>query len=215
MNFVSTTAQITKNLYVFDSYRTSSDLARRSFYLDRLRLGKQFVFAKSDSRYLFAPSRFAGYANCTFERHIAFSDKDGKLTTPRLTSLLGNPVADPRIEGLYLRLCNSVGATPASKVRTYWFLNASSDLVETIQSGESGFPDEVSEFVEGATNRVIVNAYERDPKARAACLLHHGYNCVVCRFNFSKRFGKSAKTSFSSTTLSRYRKQKNGTLLIL
>lgn len=39
-------------------------------------------------------------------------------------------------------------------------------------------PDELSEdedYEEGGTARVLVNRYERDPRARAACLRHHGY----------------------------------------
>lgn len=194
MKLVSTTDQITQNVRVFDGYRISDDPARRLFHLERLRLGKQFVVVKSGSHYLFAPSRFAGYENCTLERHVAFPHKDGKLTTPRLTSLLKKkPVANSSIESLYLDLCNSAGAIPASKARTYWSLTAISQPVATVQSGESGFPDEVLDFVEGATKRVVVNAYERDPKARAACLLHHGYSCVVCNFNFSMHFGKIGK----------------------
>jgi 5-methylcytosine-specific restriction protein A len=35
-----------------------------------------------------------------------------------------------------------------------------------------------------------VNAYERDPRARKACLAHHGTNCSVCGFNFESRYGK-------------------------
>ncbi|MEW5968237.1 MAG: hypothetical protein AB1720_14805 [Pseudomonadota bacterium] len=49
------------------------------------------------------------------------------------------------------------------------------------------YPDELEpgkKYVEGAKKLVRVNAYERDPKARKACLKHHGFNCVVCGFNF-------------------------------
>lgn len=190
MELVSTTEQVANNLLTFDGYRASSDPARRSFYLDRLRLGKQFVVAKSGARHLFAPSRYAGYTDCTYERHLAFPNKDGKITTPRLTSLLGKPIPDSSIESIYLSLCEQVGANPALKERTFWLLATSVEPLPTVQSGEPGFPDEVAEFVEGATKRVVVNAYERDPKARSQCLLHHGYSCVVCGFNFADNFGE-------------------------
>ena len=36
---------------------------------------------------------------------------------------------------------------------------------------------EEQEYVEGAKKRITVNAYERDPQARAACLKRHGYSC--------------------------------------
>jgi 5-methylcytosine-specific restriction protein A len=39
----------------------------------------------------------------------------------------------------------------------------------------------------------MVNAYERDPKARAACLKRHGYNCHVCGMNFQDIYGDIGK----------------------
>lgn len=53
-------------------------------------------------------------------------------------------------------------------------------------------PEEVtdpSSFHEGGTRRVVVNAYERDPRARTACLKKHGYSCGVCGLLFEKRYG--------------------------
>lgn len=40
----------------------------------------------------------------------------------------------------------------------------------------ANYPDEVveNEFPDGGIKKVLVNAYDRDPKARAACLKHHG-----------------------------------------
>lgn len=40
-------------------------------------------------------------------------------------------------------------------------------------------------YVEGSAKQVIVNAYERNSKARQACLAKHGYDCSVCGFNFA------------------------------
>lgn len=57
-------------------------------------------------------------------------------------------------------------------------------------------PEEIiasSDFEEGATTSVTVNAYERNPKARAACLKHYGYNCFICDFNFEKAYGSQAR----------------------
>jgi 5-methylcytosine-specific restriction protein A len=54
------------------------------------------------------------------------------------------------------------------------------------------YPDELElgKYIEGAKKLVRVNAYERDPKARAACLAHYGRNCVVCSFSFESRYGE-------------------------
>lgn len=53
-------------------------------------------------------------------------------------------------------------------------------------------PDELdatAPYTEGARHTVTVNAYERNPEARSACLAHHGYDCQVCGFNFEQRYG--------------------------
>ncbi len=57
------------------------------------------------------------------------------------------------------------------------------------------FAEEIDEktFYEGATHKVAVNIYERDPEARAICINHYGLNCAVCGFNFEKVYGKLGK----------------------
>ena len=44
-------------------------------------------------------------------------------------------------------------------------------------------------FPEGALSRVEVNRYERDPRARKACLNHWGHRCAVCGLSFEERYG--------------------------
>ena len=61
---------------------------------------------------------------------------------------------------------------------------------------EMSFPNELDRglrYVEGARKQVWVNAFERDPAARQACLAHYGYNCAVCNFNFADRYGSIGK----------------------
>jgi len=55
----------------------------------------------------------------------------------------------------------------------------------------SDFPDEINpdSYYEGASRKIFVNAYERDPKARQKCLDYHGLSCKICGFNFEERFG--------------------------
>lgn len=59
-------------------------------------------------------------------------------------------------------------------------------------TGPSSITEEIFQperYVEGASTRVAVNAYERNRKARAACIKHYGASCAVCDFNFEKVFG--------------------------
>lgn len=53
-------------------------------------------------------------------------------------------------------------------------------------------PNEVSTpslYIEGAVRTVAVNAYERNPNARRACVEHYGYACAVCEFDFAGVYG--------------------------
>ncbi len=49
---------------------------------------------------------------------------------------------------------------------------------------------EPEKYIEGATKRISVNTYERNPHARKKCVQHYGYSCAVCGFNFGKVFGE-------------------------
>jgi 5-methylcytosine-specific restriction endonuclease McrA len=48
------------------------------------------------------------------------------------------------------------------------------------------------EFLEGSARSVLVNAYERNRRAREKCLRHYGRTCAVCGFNFEARYGEAA-----------------------
>ncbi len=50
--------------------------------------------------------------------------------------------------------------------------------------------DEDGNYVEGAVKQVTINAYERSPAARAACVRHHGCRCSVCGLDFEKTYGE-------------------------
>ncbi|MEO8998152.1 MAG: HNH endonuclease [Rhodanobacter sp.] len=56
-------------------------------------------------------------------------------------------------------------------------------------------PEEVDPIglVEGSVKRVAVNAYERNPVARARCIATFGTTCVVCEFDFGVVYGPSAQ----------------------
>ena len=62
---------------------------------------------------------------------------------------------------------------------------------------ENTIPEELSdaqEYIEGAKRQITVNAYERNDKARAACIEHYGgYTCQVCEFDFEEVYGALGK----------------------
>ncbi len=57
-------------------------------------------------------------------------------------------------------------------------------------------PDEVvpsRPYSEGQVRRITVDARERSPRAKAACLAHHGPACCVCRMTFERAYGTEFK----------------------
>lgn len=57
-------------------------------------------------------------------------------------------------------------------------------------------PEELPEAIkykEGASKTILVNAYERNGKARKKCIEHFGCQCVACDFNFELAYGELGK----------------------
>jgi 5-methylcytosine-specific restriction enzyme A len=190
MDLVTSKDHIAANLLLFDSYKSIANPVHHTYFRERFRLGKIYVFTVHKGRYLFCPSRFAGYEGCTAEKHQAFPHKNGTITTPAISRLLGKASKNAEAENALLAFCTNLGIKPSNKVRTYWRMELDpSHTPHRVSAGEPGFPDEVAAYVEGATKRVVVNAYERNREARSACLAHHGYNCAVCDINFGLRYG--------------------------
>jgi 5-methylcytosine-specific restriction enzyme A len=48
-------------------------------------------------------------------------------------------------------------------------------------------------LVEGSSQAVLVNSYERSRTARVACIEHFGARCVVCGFDFGRVYGSEAE----------------------
>ncbi|HIJ81063.1 MAG TPA: hypothetical protein HPP76_05090 [Desulfuromonadales bacterium] len=71
-----------------------------------------------------------------------------------------------------------------------------SNTIKTPIAPESIFPEVLPEsetYAEGAVRSIVVNAYERDPKARAACLVKHGSRCAICSMSFEEQYGDIGK----------------------
>ena len=123
MKIVTTEEEISQNIRTFASYRLSMNESAKQYFGERLRLGKVFVVGVSDEVMYFCPSRFAGYSNCTLEKHLAFPNKDGKLTTPAITKVLGQHTEDIEAEAAYQALCHEIGVLPSDRDRSYWRIN--------------------------------------------------------------------------------------------
>ena len=59
-------------------------------------------------------------------------------------------------------------------------------------------PEELNEnikYTEGSSKTILVNAYERNTKAKKACMEYYGndYKCQICGFKFGDKYGLKFK----------------------
>jgi hypothetical protein len=67
--------------------------------------------------------------------------------------------------------------------------------LRSIHFREIPLPEEVeggTGLTEGAIRTVVINAYERDARARRECIAAHGTDCCVCGFSFGSVYGPVA-----------------------
>lgn len=85
-----------------------------------------------------------------------------------------------------------------SKPAAFWLWPLRAEFATAIQSlgwVESShilLPEEIgatAEFKEGAAIRVTVNVYERNARARNACIAKYGKDCCICGFSFGATYG--------------------------
>ena len=61
----------------------------------------------------------------------------------------------------------------------------------TTKAVPAKLPEEIppgSTYIVGSVQQILVNRYERDPKARDECIRHYGTICVVCKFDFVAKY---------------------------
>ncbi len=86
------------------------------------------------------------------------------------------------------------GFTPELTEKTLKRVGSSWYAVQS--SAAISLPEELpanEKYPEGARCSVTINAYERNPRARAACIANHGYICKSCGIDFVKVYGNLGK----------------------
>ncbi len=76
------------------------------------------------------------------------------------------------------------------------YYESESEPIQSQAAASLVSPDEIPSsipLVEGATCRITVNAYERNPEARRQCIEAHGTRCCICKFSFGAVYGPEAE----------------------
>ena len=109
-----------------------------------------------------------GYALRTFPMHKAPNDPDDPDAPWKIASFVAE-LHDRRLQ----------------RIGRDWFAvadDAINYLPEEVEHDEA--------LLEGATEPVLINKYERNLTARRQCIEHHGIKCVVCEFDFERNYGE-------------------------
>lgn len=128
MELISKLKDIKENLETLRRYKTSTNHREVNFYKKLILRGICFIVFKKDGNTLWGPSRFVGYKKNTMTSHRANKDKDGRITNPRISSIIGYaPKLNNTLENRYRRYCHSLGLRPWKRgqfgvKRKYWAL---------------------------------------------------------------------------------------------
>jgi 5-methylcytosine-specific restriction protein A len=129
------------------------------------------------------PSRVAAYAQVSWDVVL---DYENRLPLDILQTQI------PEVKWIHLQGGGTpVPAQAVHRLNTLWDRHVDSVLFRS--------PDELrglsdATFPEGAISREPVNRYERDPRARKACLEYHGFRCAVCKFSFEEHYGELGRS---------------------
>jgi len=128
MRLIESESEIIKNIRSLDRLR-ATNAKDKKLYARLIKNGKVFVAARFSARWLFAPSRFAGYKN-NGPNHETISSRDGRVTNRRITEVLGPYIDsdDPRyaaIDHAFLDACAHSGIEPSKHhlLRRYWVVD--------------------------------------------------------------------------------------------
>jgi len=123
-----------------------------------------------------------GYAQAL--EHIRLIEEDGYrlMTFPMEYSESEEEDGPAKIKGFTPQLTEK----SLTKLGNVWYAVDAGLSTPVALAEELSTPEKYSE---GARFAVTINAYERNPKARAACIAHHGYTCAVCGFDFVRGYG--------------------------
>ena len=120
---ITTKTQLIKNLDRIESYLSSNSNELYNTMANYIARGREFVCYIVNEKMHFAPSRFVGYQNNTLIKHQNNDDKDGKITTPAISKIIGSKnLFYEELEDAYLTYCEWLGVTASNNNRTYWLL---------------------------------------------------------------------------------------------
>lgn len=96
---------------------------------------------------------------------------------------------------------NPINSSPSIEKISSIKHSENAGIVEAISLNDSDFSSieeilDSTPIYEGAKKTIIIDAYERNPKARKKCIEHYGTKCFVCSFDFNKFYGEEVAQNY-------------------
>jgi hypothetical protein len=153
--------------------------------MQKVRRGDRILAVQSDRHELVGVAQVLGFVRHRKRRHVRLRAIEHlrvklpplKKGDPRIASM-------PALQGGPVATIYDVSEADAERL-----LSAARQAKATKRLS----PEEVDQadaYPEGATTQIQVNAYERSPSARRACLRHWGTACAACRTEMGRVYGQ-------------------------
>lgn len=145
---------------------------------------------------IFAPSKFIGYKNTNIDSYNG-AGHGGETKKALLKWFVPVNKSSSEFSILKEKLIK-YGDSLKKSISKKTFSGTGEIYLLKGEYSTSDYPDEVEEgdYTEGNVKKILVNAYERDTKARNRCISHYGIACYVCGFDFAKVYGKKLGMGF-------------------
>jgi 5-methylcytosine-specific restriction protein A len=146
--------QAKANILTLAKYQHGTE-KERWFHNRTIKNGKLFVTLSTESEYLFAPSKFAGYKSNTLAHADNLVNRDGRITNKVLDKMLGGHLSEgylyDEIDRTFLAYCHKCSITPSQhhKKRRYWLIT--DELENTTQTTQQYY-DVLQKEVEESLN---------------------------------------------------------------
>lgn len=139
---------------------------------------------------LFAPSKFIGYKNTNLDNYQG--DGTGGDTQRVLSQWFVKIDSGTKVYNELKELLKGFAAGLGKTISKRTFDGTGGIYLLSEEYAGIEFPNELARpgIKEGALRQILVNAYERSPKARNECINHYGAICSVCNFDFEQIYGK-------------------------
>jgi len=188
--------QLVENLKTVEYYLNEGTKKEKEEMGGYIARGTILLCYKFNNQIKFSPSRFIGYQGNNLSEHANNYEKDGTVTTPQISKILGvKEQQNDKLRKEFFQYCEKIGFSANNKKHKFWFLNSE---IKTINQEFFSDDDLNLEFPEGKIIEKIHKSRERNSQviqiAKSIFKQKNGkLFCQICGFDFEQVYGEVGK----------------------